>query len=63
MRTTERLLQSHGAIGWAGGQGLRLVNRPTWGKKLASISPFLDYYQFFSGLANYSKNFYLSWCC
>ena len=26
-------------------------------------SPFQDYYQTFSGLPNYSKNFYLSWCC
>ena len=39
------------------------VNRPSWGQKLASISPFLDFYQSFLGLTNYSKNFYFSWCC
>ena len=29
-------------IGWVGGQDLRFVNLQTWGKKLASISPFQD---------------------
>ena len=44
MRPTERLLQSHGGIGWAGGQDLRCVNEIPWGqKKWASISPFQDY--------------------
>ena len=52
-----------GGFGWAGGQDLICVNQPPWGQKLASISPFLDYYQFFSGLTIFSKNFYLSWCC
>ena len=43
MRTTERLLQSHGGIGLAGGQDLRGVNQMPWGQKAASVSPFQDY--------------------
>ena len=42
---------------------MRCVNQQPWGQKLASISPFQDFYQPFSGLPNYSKKFYLSWCC
>ena len=42
MKPTERLFQSHGGIGWAGGQDLRCVNQQPWGQKLASISPFQD---------------------
>ena len=42
MRTTERLLQSHGGSGWAGGQDLRCVNQQLQGQKLASISPFQE---------------------
>ena len=26
MRTTEKLLQSHGSVAWAGGQDLRVLN-------------------------------------
>ena len=36
----EGLIQTHGGMGWAGGKDLRYVNRPPWGQKLASISPF-----------------------
>ena len=46
-----------------GRQGLTCVNQQLWGQKLPSIRPFQDYYQSFSGLTNYSKNFYSSWCC
>ena len=46
-RTTQGLLQSHGGIGCAGGQDLRYVNQAPWVLKLASISPFQDYYQSF----------------
>ena len=42
LRTTERLLQSHGGVGWAGGHDLRCVSQQPWGQKLASISPFQD---------------------
>ena len=52
--TAERLLQSSLDIGWAGGQDLRCGNPTTLEQKLASISPFQDYYQSFSGLTNYS---------
>ena len=62
-RTTERLIQSCGGIGWAGGQDQRCVNQQLWRQKMVSISPFQDYYESFSGLPNYSKNFYLCWCC
>ena len=42
-RPTERLLQSHGGIGWAGGYDLRCVNQqPRGQKKLVSICPFQD---------------------
>ena len=43
MRTTERLLQSHGGFGWVGGQDLRCVNQHPWGSE-AGI------YQSLSGL-------------
>ena len=56
-RTTEKLLQSRGDIGWAGGYDLRCVNQIPLGGEETGI------YQFFSGLPNYSKDFYLSWCC
>ena len=43
IQNTERLLQSRGVIGWAGGQDLRCANQQSWGQKLASISPFQDH--------------------
>ena len=58
MRTTERVLQSRGSIGWEGGQDIRCVKLTTMGAEETGI-----YYQSFSGLPNYSKDFYLSWCC
>ena len=42
MRTTEKLLQSRGGIGWVGGQDLRCVNQQT-GAEAGT-------YQSFSGL-------------
>ena len=39
MRPTERLLQSRGGAGWAGGQSLRRLRE----NMLSYISPFQDY--------------------
>ena len=43
--------------------GSEMCQPRTLGQKLASISSFQDCNHSFSGLTNYSKNFYLSWCC
>ena len=44
MRPTERLLQSRGGAGWAGGQSLRRLRETIAGENmLSSISPFQNY--------------------
>ena len=48
MRAVERLLQSPRGTGWAGGQNLR---------RLGGAHGVI--YQSFSGLHNFSKNFYV----
>ena len=39
-----------------------MCHQQPWGRKLASISLFQDYYHSFQDKTSYSKNFYLSWC-
>ena len=55
-RPTKGLLQSHGALAWQRKRS-KMCQPTTLGAEEAGT------YQSFSGLPNYSKNFYFSWCC